>query len=220
MSPREAARIVFDYLRATEPPQPCDLALGLGSFDLRVARTCAQLFRSGLVREVLFSGDRGRATLDLEPPEASAFRHEALALGVPPDRVFTEIRSKNMWENVVFSRDLIGSTAALRETRMIALVASPCFQRRAWLTCLRQFHGVRFLNHPPESSLEVEQRLFLDKGERLVDWMKGEIERIPQYQASGHIASAPLPATIDRMISLLDQLDSPCPGNPSSDPVA
>lgn len=56
--------------------------------------------------KLVFSGGSG-SLLSEAPPEAAAARALWLALGVPPERISIEVKSRNTWENAVFTRDLL-----------------------------------------------------------------------------------------------------------------
>ena len=73
------AEILWDWQAAHEEPAPADAALGLGSYDIRVADRGVELFRAGLVRLVCFSGASGNFTEGRFPHgEARAFAERLL----------------------------------------------------------------------------------------------------------------------------------------------
>src|SRR5262245_12357406 len=55
----ELARVLWDYHRVVASPVPADAIIGLGSYDLRVARWCAQLLQGELAPVLVFTGSYG-----------------------------------------------------------------------------------------------------------------------------------------------------------------
>ena len=60
-----AARTLWDFHIIYDDLSEADLIIGLGSYDLRVADHCAELFRRGFAKRVLFTGKSGNWTGNL-----------------------------------------------------------------------------------------------------------------------------------------------------------
>jgi len=82
-----------------------------------------ELFKQGYAPVVIFSG----AALDDGPSNAFAMREQALAAGIPSDRIYIDEISQNTYENAIHTKEIINSIDA----KKIILVTSPYHQRRA-----------------------------------------------------------------------------------------
>lgn len=82
-----------------------------------------ELFKQGYAPVVIFSG----AALDDGPSNAFAMREQALAAGIPSDRIYIDEISQNTYENAIHTKEIINTIGA----KKIILVTSPYHQRRA-----------------------------------------------------------------------------------------
>ena len=112
----------------TSPPR--ELA-GLNEAAERVTEAVA-LARQLPNARVVFSGGSGSLVLD-EPPEAETIGRLLLALGLSPARVTLEDRSRDTWENALFTKRLIDPKPGERWL----LVTSAWHMPRA-IGCFRQ----------------------------------------------------------------------------------
>ncbi|WP_308016283.1 YdcF family protein [Nonomuraea aurantiaca] len=82
------ARTIWDYHQMHHDLRRCDVAIGLGSHDLGVARAAAELYRAGWFPLLVFSGATSPTTAARFPRgEAVHFREHALELGVPDEAI-------------------------------------------------------------------------------------------------------------------------------------
>src|SRR6516225_542482 len=94
------AKVVWDYLCLNAPVLPSTVILGLGSHEIRVAERAAHLYRAGYGEHLLFSGGYGLGTCGkFTEPEAQVFARRAIQLGVPADRILTEVAATNTGAN-------------------------------------------------------------------------------------------------------------------------
>ena len=99
----DAARTLWSFHRVDDEPAPADIIIGLGSYDLRVAGRCADLYRTGYASRILFTGGSGNWTRDVfERPEADIFADVAVDAGVPPSAILIERQASNIGENLHF----------------------------------------------------------------------------------------------------------------------
>ncbi len=203
MLPATAHRIFFDWLalRDAEPLTPCDAVIGFGHFDLAIPRRCAELVRAGKASHLIFTGGIGAGTADLGMAEADAFitalarEHADLAA-----RAVCENRSTNTAENIRFTRELLLATnprlALGSGIRSVLLVATPCRQRRVFLTWRKLMPDIPAVNLPPLHTFESLAALYASKGDDLVQQMLNEYQRLRDYPAKGWIAEAPIPTAL------------------------
>ncbi|MEI6580151.1 MAG: YdcF family protein, partial [Eubacteriales bacterium] len=96
----QLAQILWNYHYLGHQPTKADCILGLGSYDIRVAEYCAELYKEKYAPLIIFSGNVGNWTRDLfKTPEAHIFMEQALKKGVPPAAILTEDRATNIGEN-------------------------------------------------------------------------------------------------------------------------
>ncbi len=194
----DPAEVVFNYLnlRSSQPPDGCDAIIGFGHFDQRIARHCAELWRSGVAPRIIFTGGVGAGSADLSMPEAEAFAatlRERLP-EFPNDALLLESDSTNTGENIRYL--VVKAKACHWSLDTVALVASPYRQRRVALTWRRQAPSGTFFNSPPPTSFAEERRVFAAKGEELVALLPGEVDRLTAYAERGWIAHAPIPLEV------------------------
>lgn len=193
-----AAESVYQYLAAVEQGslEPADLIVGFGHFDLRIARTCGELWQQGLAPYLLFTGGVGAGSADLGMPEAEAFAVELRRAipGFPAECLLVESHSTNTGDNVRFSLDVLQQ--ANISVGSAILVATPFRQRRVNQTWSKVTNGVPCQSAPPKPDLETDRQIFAEKGEDLITQLSGEIARLQNYPQRGWITDAPIPAHI------------------------
>jgi uncharacterized SAM-binding protein YcdF (DUF218 family) len=186
------ARVLWDWHSAHEEPGPADAALGLGSYDVRVADRCVELFRAGLVRVVCFSGGVGNFTHGRFPRgEAHAFAERALALGLPAAALIIEPEARNTAENISRSRPLLAAHGVQR----LILVAKPNMLLRAHATCAVQWPEVAAQRAAPRLRFPEDRdptRSLAD----LVHELVGDAERVRTYPARGWQRAVPIPPAV------------------------
>lgn len=203
--PPPAAQTIYNFLSPSvgTDPQPADLIVGFGHFDLRIAAQCAALWQLKLAPRILFTGGVGAGSADLGRPEAAAFAavlYDTLP-DFPRDQLIVESRSTNTGDNVRFSMELIAKAGW--DVRSAILVATPFRQRRVNLTWSKVTGGIAHQSAPPPSSLAEDIALFAGKGEDLTAQLPGEIERLQNYPPRGWIDAATLP---DHVLTAATQL--------------
>lgn len=189
----DEARVLWNYHRLGLPVGPVDVIVGLGSYDLRVADRCVQLWQSGLAPWVVFSGSRGNWTEGQATTEALLFSERAQSLGLPSDVLILEDQSTNLGQNVTFTQTLLKNWAILADR--ILLVTKPNTERRALATAARVGSGVDWSVTSPDTRLEgpyAPGRTF----ETLVDEMVGDLDRIVKYPDLGFQVPQNVPVSV------------------------
>ncbi|QND51247.1 YdcF family protein [Phyllobacterium sp. 628] len=186
-----AARILWDFHLIYDELTPADLIIGLGSYDLRVADRCADLFHQALAPKILFTGKAGNWTSNLyQTSEAEAFAERAIAAGVPADAIIIEPEATNIGENIRFARAM--ADAAVRS---VIIVTKPQTQRRAFATAKAQWPEINAAVTAPLHGFE-EQPLTAYPLERLINEMVGDIQRIIDYPAKSFQIAQDIPASV------------------------
>lgn len=203
-----AEQTLFHWLALRDPPPKIryDAVVGFGHFDLAIPRRCAELVREGSAQHIIFTGGVGAGTADLGRPEADAFAAE-LAKSHPDlaTQAILENRSTNTGDNIRFTRELLEARglqlgAAIKG---VILVATPCRQRRVWLTWLKLVPEVAAWNAPPLTDYESLRGLYAGKGEDIRQQLVGEYERIRDYPSRGWIEDGEIPPAVHEAAQIL-----------------
>lgn len=186
------ARILWEWQAAEDELVPSDAALGLGSYDVRVADRCVELFNAGLVRLVCFSGGSGNFTVGRFPRgEAHAFAERALQLGLPEAALIIEPTATNTAENISRSRPLLEARGA----RSLILVAKPNMLLRGQATAAVQWPEVptrRAAARVPFARDLAPGRTVRD----LIHELVGDAERLRLYPQRGWQVAVPIPSAV------------------------
>ncbi len=183
-----AARVLFAYHRIDDPLLLSDAIVGLGSYDLRVADRCAELFHGGIAPRLVLTGRSGHWTRDLyETSEAEAFAQVCVAAGVPEEAILIEPEATNIGENIRFSAALLG-----QKVRRVVLVTKPQTQRRVRAAVDRQWPQVEALVTAPRTAFD-DQPTDAFPLENLVNEMVGDLQRILDYPSKGFAVEQDVP---------------------------
>lgn len=180
---RADARAIWDFHQMGHGLRPCSAAITLGSLDLGVATTTAELYHAGMFPVVVFTGDISVATQQRFPRgEANHYREHALSLGVPDEAILLEPKATNTGQNIGFSREVLENAGVAVTT--VLLISMPYMQRRAYATCRKLW--------PEAEPLCVSQRLSFDEyvsthddEKQFIDMLMGDMERVMEYPERG-----------------------------------
>ena len=184
------ARIVWDYLQLKHHPIPADIIVVFGTNDLRVARFAARLYHEGFGPSLVCTGGMAHQgdllATNWHKTEAEMYADEAVALGVPPDRIILEPLAANTAENVRFTRRLLCRNGV--RPRNLLLATKPFMQRRVWATMAVEW---------PEIPASVaSETMTLDEyftedlpAEKVIPIMLGDLQRIWIYAHRGWSAA-------------------------------
>jgi len=176
---------------------PSDVIVGLGSYDLRVPSRCADLFRLGLGRRLIFSGASGNWTKDLySTTEAEAFQQHAKKMGVPEDAILLEPLATNIGENMRFCARIVPDAAT------VIIVTKPQTQLRALATAKAQWKSARVLVTAPEVNFQ-DQPLPHHDERALICEMVGDFARMEDYARKGFQTEVDLPPETQAAFSAL-----------------
>lgn len=190
----EDARLIWDYHQLNHDLRPCSAAVGLGSYDLGVARVAAELHQSGMFPVVVFSGRDGPfSRARLSGTEAECLREEALRSGLPAEAILVEPQATNTGENIRFSQQVLANAGVA--VRSVMLVCIPYMQRRAYATCRKVWPEVDVACASAPITFDEYLKLY---GEDLpvVDMMVGDLQRIIEYPKRGFAIAQDVPTDV------------------------
>lgn len=199
---------IWDFLRhdpkwVFDPQRDYGGVVMFGSPDIGGASVLTQFVRDHGLTDipVVFSGyaDPGKGAL---VPEAARFRDQAERTGLGPHRVIEDPLARNTGENVVNSLALLRERG--RDIRSIVGVSTPQHARRVWGTIMRQGPDVE---HAAMITADVSVENYLRYGLRdngaqatspdeVASAIMGEIKRLEDYPAEGHIVEQRIPGHI------------------------
>ncbi|MFC9298584.1 YdcF family protein [Streptomyces sp. NPDC057011] len=190
----QRAKVIWDYHQMGHDVAPVDVAIGLGSHDLGVAATSADLYRAGLFPVLVFTGGNSPTTQARFPRgEAVHFREHALELGVPDDAILVEPNAANTGQNITLTRDLL--TASGITPKSVLLVSKPYMERRSFATARKLWPEVevRCASEP----LELDDYLKSIGDEKLVlDMLVGDLQRVIEYPKLGFAIAQDVPEDV------------------------
>ncbi|GGS50230.1 hypothetical protein GCM10010206_09740 [Streptomyces cinerochromogenes] len=188
------ATLIWNYHQMGHAPRPCSVAIGLGSHDLGVATTAAELYHAGLFPVLVFSGANSPTTRARFPRgEAVHYREHALGLGVPDEAIMVETEAANTGQNIAFSRELLAEADIAVES--LLLISKPYMERRSYATCRKLWPGVDVVC--ASEPLELEDYLKSIGDEKLVvDMLVGDLQRVIEYPKLGFAVEQDVPGDV------------------------
>lgn len=188
------ARIVWEYLQLKHEPIPADVIVAFGTNDLRVARFAARLYHEGFGRTLVCTGGMAHQgdllATNWDRTEAEVYADEAVAVGVPRDRIMLEPRSTNTAENVRFTRELLCRNGSY--PRNLVLATKPFMQRRVWATMAVEWPEVPASLASERMTLEEYFTAELPP-EKVIPIMLGDLQRVWIYARRGWSAAQTVP---------------------------
>lgn len=198
----ESAKTIFDFLYIRQQPEKADAVLGFGHFDLKIPRRCAELYLRNFVTRILFTGGVGAGSADFEFPEALEFKNLVLKEfpAIPENHIIVEPESTNTGENLRFMQKVLQKTDPEftfgTGIKKVLKVSNAYRQRRAYLTCQKEFPDVEFINTPAETNFWKELELYKSKDQDLLRHLSGEMERMLIYPAFNYIVADKIPEEV------------------------
>jgi uncharacterized SAM-binding protein YcdF (DUF218 family) len=181
------AERLWQYHHLNHTLSSADAILVLCSHDMAVARRGAELFLEGWAPLLVFSGGLGAITRHLwSVPEADQFAAEAMALGVPPDKILIENQSTNTGENVSFTRRLLGERHLT--IRKAIVVQKPYMERRSYATFKKVWPEIELVVTSPQVSFDDYLSKYTHTAlspDDVISIMVGDLQRIRVYPAQG-----------------------------------
>ncbi|MFC8859766.1 YdcF family protein [[Kitasatospora] papulosa] len=188
------ARVLWDYHHMHHELRPCSVVIGLGSHDLGVADTAADLYKQGMAPLIVFTGATSPTTRERMPRgEAVHYRERALELGVPASKILVEPNARNTGENIEFSRTLLADRGVDVSSALIA--SKPYEERRAYATACKLWPEVEFVSASAHVTLAKYVDMILDA--RLVfDMLVGAQQRLTLYPEQGLMIHQRIPGRV------------------------
>lgn len=187
---------IWNFTRLHQKIEPCDIIFACGCSNLDIPVKCAELFKSGYGKKILFAGGLGKITSSkFKKSEAEVYRDIAVQCGVPDEAILLETKSTNTGDNFRFSKKLLYQN----QVKRILLVHYATSERRtlsAAKAILPEFH---FIITSPELTFED----FLEKLRQSPEYfykevslLVGDIQRLVIYPQLGWQEKVDIPESI------------------------
>ncbi|MGW3678148.1 YdcF family protein [Streptomyces prasinus] len=185
------AQRLWDFQQMGHEPRPCSVAIGLGSHDLGVADTTANLYHRGMAPVIVFTGATSRTTRERMPRgEAEHYRERAIELGVPASAILVEPDARNTGENLRFSRALLEEQGIPVSSAL--LVSKPYEERRAYATACKIWPEVEWVSASTPMSF-AQYVDSLQDVHLVVDMLVGAQQRLAVYPRQGFMIEQQIP---------------------------
>ncbi|CAM5465056.1 hypothetical protein H114_30055 [Streptomyces gancidicus BKS 13-15] len=185
------AERLWDFQQMGHELRPCSVAIGLGSHDLGVADTTADLYHRGMMPLIVFTGATSRTTRDRMPRgEAEHYRERAMELGVPARAILVEPRARNTGENIRFSRELLDGQQVTVSSAL--LVSKPYEERRAYATARKLWPEVEWRSASTPMTL-AEYVDSIGDARLVIDMLVGAQQRLMIYPRRGFMIEQETP---------------------------
>ncbi|MFJ8637942.1 YdcF family protein [Streptomyces sp. NPDC093610] len=189
------ARVLWDYHQMHHELRPCSVAIGLGSHDLGVADTAADLYKRGMAPLIVFTGATSPTTQERMPRgEAVHYRERALELGVPSSAVLVEPKARNTGENIRLARALIDEAGV--DVASVLLISKPYEERRAYATARMLWPEVEVVSASTSTSFDDYVASIGDVS-LVIDMLVGALQRLLLYPQEGFIISQAVPSGVE-----------------------
>lgn len=188
------AKIIWDFNVQLKSVEKSDCIIVLGSNDIRVAHTGADLYQQGFAPLVIFSGNVGRLSEGLwHRPEAEVFAEATMQRGIPRSVIIIENRSTNTGENLAFTKEILKKRRL--DSRSFILVQKPYMLWRAWATFKKKFPGKRVCVTAPDITFDDYPNDVLSK-DHIINVMVGDLQRLRIYPAKGFSVPVNIPRRV------------------------
>lgn len=176
----------YIFLEDEDPSGDLAFVFGVGNGIQEGVDKAYELFKKGSVPRILLSGGENEKYHFIEADEMFGRLQQ---LGIPPEKMLKETRSKNSLENVLNSLPILDREFGLPNIVTIVVIAKDYHMRRAMMTLRKHLPDhIELLAapfHNPEYGVTKATWNDQDKSrDRVLD----ELRRIKEYKAKGDIA--------------------------------
>lgn len=176
-------KLLWNYHHMNHELAKSDCIFALGSHDLRVAESAAELYLQGFAPLIIMSGGLGNFTQEIwNEKEADKFAAVAIEKGVPADAILIENNSTNTGENILFTQKLLQQKQL--DPQSFIVVQKPYMERRSYATFKKHWPDKRLLVTSPQISFEEYPTDEIPM-ERVINIMVGDLQRIKMYPEKG-----------------------------------
>lgn len=186
----------MNFTRLHQKLEPCDIIFACGCSNLDIPVKCAELFKCGYGKRILFAGGPGKITSSkFKKSDAEVYRDIAVQCGVPDKAILLETKSTNTGDNFKFSKRLLYQN----QVKKILLVHYATSERRTLSVAKAILPEFDFIITSPEltfSSFLEQLRHSSEYFYSEVSLLVGDIQRMIIYPQLGWQEEVEIPASI------------------------
>lgn len=190
-------KVLWNYLKYPTSLHRVDVAIALGSNDLRVADRAAEVMLSNLAPRIVCTGGIAHSGDLLETKwnrtEAEMFAERIASHGVPREKIILEMCATNSGENIIYTRGLLWERWI--EVDSVLLVQKPYMERRAVATCKKMWSGIEITVTSPQISFE-DWMSGADDATAIAHIMVGDMQRMREYPKLGYQTAMEIPTDV------------------------
>lgn len=187
---------IWNFTKLNQTIEPCDVIFACGCSNLDIPVRCAELFKQGYGKKILFAGGVGKITKGkFQRSEAEVYRDIAIRYGIPSGQILLETRSTNTGDNFRFSKEILENN----HVKSVLIVHFVTSERRTLATAqaiLPEYH--LFITSP-----ELTFSAFLSKLQQSSEYfyrevclLVGDIQRMIIYPQLGWQRKVDIPDSI------------------------
>lgn len=190
---------IYNYMSLNQKIEKCDLIIGCGCTNLNIPKLCSKLYKEGYAPKVLFCGGYGKVTQDIfKKSEAELYKEIALKEGVKEKDILVENRSKNTYENFLFTKELIKENNL--EVNSILIVHRKSYERRTLNTARKIFKDKKLMITSEDISFAEYFESLKKKDEKeiyiIISVLVANIQRMIIYSELGFQIQEEVPKNI------------------------
>jgi uncharacterized SAM-binding protein YcdF (DUF218 family) len=183
-----------DYHDMKHQTRPSDIAIGLGSHDIGVAVRAVELYNTGTLPQLLFTGANAPTTIKRFPRgEAIDYREYALQHGVPDTAILIETQATNTAENFELSRKVLQDSGI--HVSSAVLISRPYQERRSYATCRKLWPELDIVctsHRPPLDEYVAE----IGDAVSVISMLVGDTQRITVFAEAGYAIPQDVPTEV------------------------
>ena len=177
--------VIWNYMKLNQTVHVCNVIFGCGCSNLDIPVTCAELYKKGYGKKIIFSGGLGKITeKSFQKSEAEVYRDIAIQHGVPSEDILLETKSTNTGDNVRFSKEILEKYPV----QSILIVHFATSERRTLATAKAILPDYQLFITSPECTFQ-QFLTFLRKDvshfNRRVALLVGDVQRMIVYPQFG-----------------------------------
>ena len=185
------AKVLWDYLKLSQPLETCECIFVLGSHDVSTLEYAVDLYEEGRGTYFIVSG--GAMQPQLDTTETEGFAKIAEEAGVPKSQIIMERLAMNTGEKFTITAELLGKMRLSPQSFLV--VCKPYMERRAFATAAKLWPDKKVIVTSPRVSYEEYLNEDIPK-DVIINSMVGDLQRIKVYGENGFQIHQDIPADV------------------------
>jgi len=189
MNKEKALGIIWRFCNYQSNITPVEVAIVLGTNDLRHLEKSIELYNQKVVSYFILSGNVGKNTENNATPEWKRMSEIMINNNVPESNLLYEKQATNTGENISFSFKIAKDIGL--STDKVILISKPFMTKRAYAAAKKLFPATEFLPISQDIKLKNYLENPSDTKDEAINAMVGDAERIIKYPEMGYQIEMP-----------------------------